>query len=837
MAAITTAHGPPPAGPVAPAPAQGADSAGLATLCREGAAVASSSQHPRLPPPIVTDFAYPVEQARVESRADKDAPVCKQDLQPTSPSSPARAPASPQKHAYHYKHPEPAPKRLLKRLGSLIHPHHRDSRKRSSSKSHTSSARSSRPASIVHSTPATGTGTPLVSEPESLLPPRPATASAPPDAIRPCIKVRIVTFNMHDSLPACEGDLSDFLGDINEFPEQHLRRPPKKRGSSHSSMGGRSRASSSKGSILTVPVANDVLPAFPLTEGHPYHVLVVCGQECPTASGMFAGKRRAPDGKGWTSILEDYLCGGCSHDSDSESGMSSGDDDAEREHEASDPASAAAASSAASTDDLASSAHVLTDTASIASHATANGSRGASLSASPHRRARAPYVLVEKERLMGIYCAVFVARCCEDLVEGVSKGRVTAGLMGGRVGNKGGVGISLHFASTRLLFISAHLAAHASGLEFRKANTTKILDELVVDDFWESSGKMGPKPKQLIDRFDSVFFAGDLNFRLNISRLHADWLVRGKDYVTALRFDQLRDVLAESSGVFRGFREGAIDFPPTYKYDIVHPKIHKRRSTLLRGPGSKLTKRNSRADLKSPSLSVTADFDAASNSGSLTDPEVMPASATTTPIPCADDDALSVISSVGTISTLDTTADDDAAGAEFGILGRSELNKADLKSLGLPKPPSKGAETSMDAVRFLTLVKSNSNAAAMEYAKQQKDAKEGTSAGRAGRDRASSTARPRLNGLFAPRPILQASQSAMVVPTTTITAPEANASGNETVPDELGAEDTAQEPVFDSSKKQRVQSWTGMRCSRRRAPSLDSGTDAFNLVFPSSRYR
>lgn len=276
-----------------------------------------------------------------------------------------------------------------------------------------------------------------------------------------------------------------------------------------------------------------------------------------------------------------------------------------------------------------------------------------------------------------------------------------------------------------------------------------------------------------------------------------------------MRFDQLRDVLAESSGVFRGFREGAIDFPPTYKYDIVHPKIHKRRSTLLRGPGSKLTKRNSRADLKSPSLSVAADFDAASNSGSLTDPEVMPASATTTPIPCADDDALSVISSVGTISTLDTTADDDAAGAEFGILGRSELNKADLKSLGLPKPPSKGAETSMDAVRkaqvrFLTLVKSNSNAAAMEYAKQQKDAKEGTS------DRASSTARPRLNGLFAPRPILQASQSAMVVPTTTIAAPEANASVNATMPDGLGAEDTAQEPVFDSSKKQRVQSWTGI---------------------------
>ena len=143
---------------------------------------------------------------------------------------------------------------------------------------------------------------------------------------------------------------------------------------------------------------------------------------------------------------------------------------------------------------------------------------------------------------MGIYVAVFVAKCCEGLIKGVSTGRVTAGLMGGRMGNKGGaslslsprprsslfrdpaltgssssslplagVGISLHLHQTRLLFISAHLAAHASGLEFRKANALKILDELVVDDFWDNrGGEQGPRPEKLVDRFDGVFFAGDL---------------------------------------------------------------------------------------------------------------------------------------------------------------------------------------------------------------------------------------------------------------------------------------------------------------------------------------
>jgi hypothetical protein len=74
------------------------------------------------------------------------------------------------------------------------------------------------------------------------------------------------------------------------------------------------------------------------------------------------------------------------------------------------------------------------------------------------------------------------------------------------VGNKGGVGISLHIGTSRLLFISAHLAAHANGLEIRKANVRKIMEELVVDDFT----KEDPTAKDLTSRFDQTFFLGDL---------------------------------------------------------------------------------------------------------------------------------------------------------------------------------------------------------------------------------------------------------------------------------------------------------------------------------------
>lgn len=77
-----------------------------------------------------------------------------------------------------------------------------------------------------------------------------------------------------------------------------------------------------------------------------------------------------------------------------------------------------------------------------------------------------PYVLVSKERLMGIYCAVFVLKSCRHLVQGVDKAKVTAGLLNGRVGNKGCSAISVNFGGYRILFISAHLAAQCVKLTF-----------------------------------------------------------------------------------------------------------------------------------------------------------------------------------------------------------------------------------------------------------------------------------------------------------------------------------------------------------------------------------
>lgn len=74
--------------------------------------------------------------------------------------------------------------------------------------------------------------------------------------------------------------------------------------------------------------------------------------------------------------------------------------------------------------------------------------------------------------------------------------------------------------------------------------------------------------EDLTDKFDYSFVFGDLNFRLDISRLHADWLISRKEYAQALAFDQLSNLM-QNEQAFVGFDEAPINFPPTFKYDVL----------------------------------------------------------------------------------------------------------------------------------------------------------------------------------------------------------------------------------------------------------------------------
>lgn len=194
-----------------------------------------------------------------------------------------------------------------------------------------------------------------------------------------------------------------------------------------------------------------------------------------------------------------------------------------------------------------------------------------------------PYHFLVKERLLGLYLAIFVHRDCKDWVKGYDHDYVPAGLAGGRIGNKGGIGMSLNMAGHRFLFINSHLAAHAHRVEARIANIAKIKSELHLDCFLPDSDPRA-KQKDITDRYDTVFWMGDLNFRLDISRLHADWLVSRKEYAQALEFDQLRNAMIRED-VFDGFSEAPIDFAPTFKYDVW--RSAKRTRSMKKKAGAK----------------------------------------------------------------------------------------------------------------------------------------------------------------------------------------------------------------------------------------------------------
>ncbi|KAF9039704.1 DNase I-like protein [Hymenopellis radicata] len=344
------------------------------------------------------------------------------------------------------------------------------------------------------------------------------------------LKVRILTWNMHDSVP--KGDLEELLGKVPFY------NPPP-----------------------TDDSAINPFPALPVDELHPYHLVVVAGQECPSLSGIPMGigagfrlidkedkekdrpesirsKKHIEDSPhealtGWTAMVEDWLChaGACG-----------------------------TRLSSPTTSEI-------------------SGPKPLSPRASVKESRKGPYQMLTKERMMGIYLAVYIHRDLRSHVHGISKSVVTAGLIGGRVGNKGAVGISIKVDETSFLFLNCHLAAHEGKVHHRLANLAKIKSELSVEDYLPADDPR-VMAEDLTDKFDFTFLFGDLNFRLDISRLHADWLISRQDYSQALCFDQLRNLM-EKGEAFVGFKEAPIDFPPTFKYDVLRtlkrPKRHGSR--------------------------------------------------------------------------------------------------------------------------------------------------------------------------------------------------------------------------------------------------------------------
>ncbi|XP_072015729.1 uncharacterized protein [Amphiura filiformis] len=138
---------------------------------------------------------------------------------------------------------------------------------------------------------------------------------------------------------------------------------------------------------------------------------------------------------------------------------------------------------------------------------------------------------------------------------------------------KGAVAASFTFFGTSFLFINAHFTSGDENMNDRLQDYDKICKGLHLPVKVVPTKRFNVLTTDVTTRFDCVFWCGDFNFRLVESRKKvetwANQLHDGTktDYNILLEHDQLRKSMNKNE-IFKGFKEGAIEFIPTYKFDI-----------------------------------------------------------------------------------------------------------------------------------------------------------------------------------------------------------------------------------------------------------------------------
>ncbi|XP_037676366.1 synaptojanin-2 isoform X3 [Choloepus didactylus] len=164
------------------------------------------------------------------------------------------------------------------------------------------------------------------------------------------------------------------------------------------------------------------------------------------------------------------------------------------------------------------------------------------------------YILLTSAQLVGVCLYIFVRPYHVPFIREVAIDTVKTG-MGGKAGNKGAVGIRFQIHSTSFCFICSHLTAGQSQVKERN------------EDYKEITQKLSFPAGRNVFSHDYVFWCGDFNYRIDLTYEEVFYFVKRQDWKKLLEFDQLQ--LQKSSGkIFKDFHEGAINFGPTYKYDV-----------------------------------------------------------------------------------------------------------------------------------------------------------------------------------------------------------------------------------------------------------------------------
>ncbi|XP_042512066.1 type I inositol polyphosphate 5-phosphatase 2-like [Macadamia integrifolia] len=177
-------------------------------------------------------------------------------------------------------------------------------------------------------------------------------------------------------------------------------------------------------------------------------------------------------------------------------------------------------------------------------------------------KTRAKYVRIVSKQMVGIYVSVWVRRRLRRHINNLKVSPVGVGLMG-YMGNKGSISVSMSLFQTRLCFVCSHLTSgeKEGDQQRRNADVYEILRRT------QFSSVLDADQPQTIPSHDQIFWFGDLNYRLNMLDAKIRKLVSKKQWDELINNDQLSKELRRGR-VFDGWKEGMINFPPTYKYEF-----------------------------------------------------------------------------------------------------------------------------------------------------------------------------------------------------------------------------------------------------------------------------
>ncbi|KAK4363354.1 hypothetical protein RND71_018595 [Anisodus tanguticus] len=174
------------------------------------------------------------------------------------------------------------------------------------------------------------------------------------------------------------------------------------------------------------------------------------------------------------------------------------------------------------------------------------------------------YIRIVSKQMVGIYVSIWVRRRLRRHMNNLQVSPVGVGLMG-YMGNKGSVSVSMSLFQSRLCFVCSHLTSGQKDGADQRRNTDVC--EIMRCTHFSSVFDTDADQPQTIPSHDQIFWFGDLNYRINMLDAEVRKLVAKRQWDELLNNDELVKEL-RCGHVFAGWKEGVINFAPTYKYEI-----------------------------------------------------------------------------------------------------------------------------------------------------------------------------------------------------------------------------------------------------------------------------